>query len=52
MSRKVFGPIMSKDGWRIRNNKKAKFIKGEDIVKCVKVQKKINFGNVLKDWKI
>jgi hypothetical protein len=39
ISRKIFGPIGSKEGWRIRsNNELQKLIKGEDIVKYIKAQ--------------
>jgi hypothetical protein len=52
ISRKIFGPIISKEGWIIRNNKNSlKLINGEDIVKCIKTQK-IKCWEHLEDWKI
>ena len=38
--RDIFGPLQSKEGWRIRNNNELqKLIKGEDTVKCVKARR-------------
>jgi hypothetical protein len=35
--RKIYGPIIEVDSWRIRTNKEIKYIlQGADIVKCIK----------------
>jgi len=35
--REIFGPLQSKEGWRIRNNNELrKLINGEDTVKYIK----------------
>jgi hypothetical protein len=48
----MFGRVQCKKGWRIKsNNEMKKLMKGQDIVKYMKVQRK-NVGNILTKWKI
>jgi hypothetical protein len=45
--RRIYGPVQKGDIWRIRNNKELnRSIKGENIVKFIKAQRKIWLGHV------